>query len=154
MKKILISACVVLIIFTLLTLLRVDNLKSISPVDISPENWKSGDLEKMNVLYQQIVTREHYVEGKNGVIVGLGSPQSQRAGLEALLQGGSAADAVLTASLTAITLEAGSYYSYAGFMTMMYYDVIRIGKLLRVHRCRSAISLNHSMVLLHIVSDH
>jgi len=43
-------------------------------------------------------------------------------GLEALRQGGSAADAALATALTQIALRAGSLISYAGIMTMVYYD--------------------------------
>jgi gamma-glutamyltranspeptidase/glutathione hydrolase len=45
-----------------------------------------------------------------------------RAGVEALRQGGSAADAALTTALAQIALAAGSFISYAGTMNMVYYE--------------------------------
>ena len=58
----------------------------------------------------------------NGVIAGTTSAAAGRAGLEALRQGGTAADAVLATSLAQITLAMGSWVSYAGILTMVYFD--------------------------------
>ncbi len=51
------------------------------------------------------------------------SPIAVQAGLEALRQGGTAADAAATVALTQITTQLGSVVSYAGIMTLVYYDV-------------------------------
>ena len=56
------------------------------------------------------------------MIAGTTSAAAGRAGLEALRQGGSAADAVLATSLAQITLAMGSWVSYAGILTMVYFD--------------------------------
>ena len=62
------------------------------------------------------------VEGRHGMVVGTTGAPAVRAGLEALRQGGSAVDAALTTSLMQIALAAGSWVSYAGFMTLVHYD--------------------------------
>lgn len=58
----------------------------------------------------------------NGLISAVASPVAVLAGLEALRQGGNAADAAATVALTQITRELGSVVSYAGITTMLYYD--------------------------------
>ncbi len=68
-------------------------------------------------------SRTIHVQGNHNIIVGTANSLAQSAGHEALLRGGSAADAVLTASLTSIVLEAGAPISYGGIFTMVYYDV-------------------------------
>src|SRR5512139_1700288 len=75
-------------------------------------NWLNKQFGLQNVL----------AEGKNGVIAGTTSASAERAGLEALRQGGSAVDAVLATSLTQISQAMGSWVSYAGIFTMVYYD--------------------------------
>ncbi len=60
--------------------------------------------------------------GKKGMVVGTSGALAVKAGLEALKQGGSAVDAALTTSLAQISLSTGCWVSYAGFMTMVYFD--------------------------------
>ena len=91
-------------------------------VDLSPAKWGAGDLEFYTRLNRQFGLQNVLAQGANGVVSGTTSASAQRAGLEALQQGGSAADAVLTTSLTQIALAAGSWVSYAGIITMVYYD--------------------------------
>ena len=93
-----------------------------SPTDLSPKKWRAGDLEIYNWLDKQFGLQNVLVEGRNGVIAGTTSAAAGRAGLEALRQGGSAADAVLATSLAQITLAMGSWVSYAGILTMVYFD--------------------------------
>ena len=50
------------------------------------------------------------------------SPIAVHAGMEALRQGGTAADAAATVALTQITTALGSYVSYAGILQLVYYD--------------------------------
>jgi hypothetical protein len=116
----------ILISFSLLPVVPGEKTEQTQSLHLSPENWAPGDLQKFNELQQQVGRLGIDVaKGSHGVIVGILSPQSQRAGLEALYKGGSAADAVLTASLATIALEAGSVISYAGILTMVYYDAQR-----------------------------
>jgi gamma-glutamyltranspeptidase / glutathione hydrolase len=61
-------------------------------------------------------------EGREGVIVGLTGPRAVHAGLEALKRGGSASDAAIATALTQVVEAAGSYVSFAGILSMIYYD--------------------------------
>jgi gamma-glutamyltranspeptidase/glutathione hydrolase len=92
------------------------------PVDLSPKKWPAGEREIYGWLNKQFGLQNVLAEGKNGVIAGTTGAAAERAGLEALRQGGSAADAVLATSLAQITLAMGSWVSYAGILTMVYYD--------------------------------
>jgi gamma-glutamyltranspeptidase/glutathione hydrolase len=91
-------------------------------VDLSPEKWADGDFEYYSRLNDQFGLQNVLAEGSNGVVTGTTSAAAQRAGLEALIQGGSAVDAVLTTSLAQIALAMGSWVSYGGIFTMVYYD--------------------------------
>ncbi len=60
--------------------------------------------------------------GNDGVISATGSPIAVQAGLQALKQGGNAADAAATVALTQIIRHLGALVSYSGIMTLLYYD--------------------------------
>ena len=96
--------------------------KELSDVDLSPANWPEGELDKYKELNKTFNEPAPYVSGEKGMIVGTTGSLACRAGLEALKQGGSAADAAITTAMTQICLAAGSWVSYAGIMTMVYYD--------------------------------
>jgi gamma-glutamyltranspeptidase/glutathione hydrolase len=91
-------------------------------VDLTPEKWAEGDFDFYSRLNNQFGLQNVLAEGSNGVVTGTTSASAQRAGLEALIQGGSAVDAVLTTSLAQIALAMGSWVSYGGIFTMVYYD--------------------------------
>ena len=57
-----------------------------------------------------------------GAIAATSSSEAVDAGVGALEDGGSAADAALATALTQVALSAGSYASYAGVLTMVYYE--------------------------------
>ncbi len=57
-----------------------------------------------------------------GMVTGTTGAQAIEGGVEILRAGGSAADAAMSTALTQICLAAGSWVSYAGLMTMVYYD--------------------------------
>ncbi len=65
---------------------------------------------------------QYYAEGNKGIVVGSSYAQAVRAGLEVLQEGGSAVDSALATSLGQIALAAGSSVSYAGALTMVYYE--------------------------------
>jgi len=90
--------------------------------DLSPKKWPTGERAVYDWLDKQFGLQNVLAEGKNGVITGTSSASAQRAGLEALRQGGSAVDAVIATSLAQIALAMGSWVSYAGIFTMVYYD--------------------------------
>ena len=62
------------------------------------------------------------VEGHSGLVAATMSPIAVRAGIEALKQGGTAADAAATVALTQVTTALGSYVSAAGILQLVYYD--------------------------------
>jgi gamma-glutamyltranspeptidase/glutathione hydrolase len=62
------------------------------------------------------------VGGKSGLVSGTSSALAVRVGIEALKQGGSAADAAAAVALTQVSTVLGSYVSYAGVMQLTYYD--------------------------------
>lgn len=91
-------------------------------VDLSPTNWPEDELKKYDELNAKFGGQNQLATSKTGIISGTTSASAIRAGLEALNQGGTAADAALTTSLTQISLAQGAWVSYAGIITMVYYD--------------------------------
>ena len=91
-------------------------------VALSPSLWPEGELEQYTKLNQTYDQPHPLGEGRKGMVVGTSSALAVRAGVEALKQGGSAADAVMTTALTQITVGVGAAVSFAGAMVMTYYD--------------------------------
>lgn len=94
-----------------------------SQADLSPNRWKPA--EKAQVEQAEMVpwpSQARVVEGHSGLVTGTMSPIAVHAGIEALRQGGTAADAAATVALTQITTALGSYVSYAGILQLVYYD--------------------------------
>jgi gamma-glutamyltranspeptidase/glutathione hydrolase len=112
--------CSVLVVVA--TVLAIAWVAESADVDLSPDSWPAGDLEFYSRLNHQYGLQNVLAEGTNGVVTGTTGAMAQRAGLEALIQGGSAADAVIATSLAQIALAMGSWVSYAGIFTMVYYD--------------------------------
>src|ERR1035438_4749385 len=92
--------------------------------DLSPANWPKAERERLEKLESQTWSplEERSVEGSAGIISATVSPLSTYAGIQALKQGGNAADAAATTALTQVTMQLGSVVSYAGIFTMLYYD--------------------------------
>src|SRR5215510_10011670 len=91
-------------------------------VRMSPEAWPPAELEKYWRLQRDYQRPRPSVESAKGMVAVTLDAFSARIGLEALRQGGSAADAALATSLAQIALDAGAPTSYAGVLTMVYYD--------------------------------
>jgi len=89
---------------------------------MSPEDWPPGELEKFWRLQHDYRRPHPAVESEKGMVAVTSDAVSARVGLEALQQGGSAADAAMATSLAQIALQAGAPTSYAGILTMVYYD--------------------------------
>ncbi len=90
--------------------------------DLSPARWSAEvvrDLEERNRTYGQPYPE---MEAPNGMVAATSEPLAIHAGVEALKQGGTAMDAVVATSLTQIVLQAGSGISFAGQMTLLYYE--------------------------------
>jgi gamma-glutamyltranspeptidase/glutathione hydrolase len=102
------------------------------PVDLSPAKWptearaRAEQQEFFSGSWAPRVARS--VHSKDGVISATVSPISVEAGLQALRQGGNAADAAVTVALTQICTQLGSVVSYAGIMSALYFDA-KTGKI-------------------------
>jgi len=97
-------------------------------VDLSPRKWNPAEKAQAELgEMSPSPTQARVVEGKSGLVTGTMSPIAVRAGVEALKQGGTAADAAATVALTQITTALGSYVSYAGVLQLVYYEA-RTGK--------------------------
>lgn len=91
--------------------------------DLSPANWKPTDkkrVEQMEML--PFPPQERMIEGRSAIVSNTGSPIAVQAGLEALKDGGTAADAAATVALTQITTALGSYVSFAGIAELVYFE--------------------------------
>jgi len=93
-------------------------------VDLSPENWPAAEREHVERIESQTWSplEARKVAGTGGLVSATVSPIAVYAGVQALKQGGSAADAAATTALTQITTQLGSVVSYAGVFTMLYYE--------------------------------
>jgi gamma-glutamyltranspeptidase/glutathione hydrolase len=108
-------------------------LTPVFAADLSPAKWPPD--EKAHAESQELSvfpTKARLVEGRSGLVAATLSPVAALAGIEALKQGGTAADAASTIALTQITMGLGSYVSYAGILQLVYYD----------HRTRKLYSLD------------
>src|SRR5262249_48021711 len=91
-------------------------------VALSPEAWPQGELEKYQQLQRTYFRSRPAAESSQGMVAVTSEAFAARVGLEALQQGGSAADAALATALAQVALTAGSTISYAGILTLVYYD--------------------------------
>lgn len=91
-------------------------------VDLSPARWSADERARFEKYRQQFTNHNVLVQAKSAVITGTTCAPAVRCGLEAMKQGGTAADAVLTTSLAQIAFSKGAWVSYAGVMTMVYYE--------------------------------
>jgi gamma-glutamyltranspeptidase/glutathione hydrolase len=93
-------------------------------VDLSPENWPADERARVEALELRGPSPpdSRVVDGANGIVSATVSPVSVYAGMQALRNGGNAADAAAVTALTQVTMQLGSVVSYAGIFTMLYYD--------------------------------
>lgn len=98
-------------------------------IDLSPASWPPGELERYSKLNYEYDRPHPEGTGRKGLIVGTSSALAVRSGLEALKQGGSAADAAVVTAMAQIVLSAGCCMSFAGDYMLTYYEA-RTG---RVH---------------------
>jgi gamma-glutamyltranspeptidase / glutathione hydrolase len=104
-------------------LLRVMFAQSDGTIASSPTAWP----DKGRYLALEMGARpgnppETALQSGRAMVVGETNPFAVHAGVETLKRGGSAADAVLTAALAQVALNAGAAVSYAGILTAVYYD--------------------------------
>jgi gamma-glutamyltranspeptidase/glutathione hydrolase len=91
-------------------------------VNLSPAAWPAGDLEEYTALNDTYDRPRAVAEGTHGLVSGTFHALAVHAGLEALEQGGTAADAAVTTALAQIAIGGGAGTSYAGSMDILYYD--------------------------------
>ena len=97
--------------------------EAIAPqINLSPAAWPPRELEKYLELEDISFPGNPEAKGQGGAVTGSYHPLAQRAGLEALAQGGSSVDAALTTAMTQITAGAGAVISFFGIMTLVHYD--------------------------------
>src|SRR5262245_6861708 len=70
----------------------------------------------------QVALADEPQSSVGGAVAATSSREAVDAGVGALKDGGSAVDAALATALTQVALSAGSYASYAGVLTMVYYE--------------------------------
>jgi len=91
--------------------------------DLSPQTWKAADRNHVEELEMNpFAPNARVVRGNSALICDTGSPIAVYAGMQALKNGGNAADAAATVALTQIATELGSYVSYAGVLQLIYFD--------------------------------
>jgi gamma-glutamyltranspeptidase/glutathione hydrolase len=91
--------------------------------DLSPARWTPADKNRVETLETRFFpSQARTIEGSSGIICNTGSPIAVHAGMEALKQGGTAADAAATVALTQISVWLGSVVSYGGVLHLVYYE--------------------------------
>lgn len=96
---------------------------SASAADLSPARWPPAvraEVEQRELASFPAAART--VQGRSSLVTGTLSPIAVHAGMEALRQGGTAADAAATVALTQVATNLGSVVSYAGVSQLLYYE--------------------------------
>jgi gamma-glutamyltranspeptidase/glutathione hydrolase len=91
--------------------------------DLSPSRWPAAtraELEQRELA--SFPASAQSIQGGSMLVTGTLSPIAVHAGMEALRQGGTAADAVATVELTQVATNLGSVVSYAGISELLYYE--------------------------------
>jgi gamma-glutamyltranspeptidase/glutathione hydrolase len=94
-------------------------------VDLSPGLWDAAVREEVEALELdsfQGAPETRSLTGRKGVVSATVSPLAVRSGIETLARGGNAADAAITTALTGVATALGAYVSYAGIVSLVYYD--------------------------------
>ena len=87
-----------------------------------PGQWPKQELNHYLALENEWGRPQPEAVASKAMIAGTTGPLAIHAGFQALRQGGTAADAAITTALAQIALSAGGAISYAGMMTVVYYD--------------------------------
>lgn len=94
-------------------------------IDLSKVTWDKNELKRYlepSTAPPRTGGVQVAVVGKYGMVTSTSGVLATHVGIETLKMGGSAADAIIATSLAQIALTAGAAISYAGVMTMVYYD--------------------------------
>lgn len=91
--------------------------------DLSPGHWPEAERAKLEAreagIWPQAAAT---LNGTQVMVSATASPVAVHAGIEALRQGGTAADAAVTTALTQVTMMLGANVSFAGVAELLYYD--------------------------------
>ena len=87
-----------------------------------PGRWPKQELNRYLALENEWGQPQPEAVASKAMIAGTTGPLAIHAGFQALRHGGTAADAAITTALAQIALSAGGAISYAGMMTVVYYD--------------------------------
>jgi gamma-glutamyltranspeptidase/glutathione hydrolase len=96
---------------------------SASAADLSPGHWPAA--ERAEIEQREVRTfpsSARTVQGDTVLVTGTLSPIAVHAGMEALRQGGTAADAAAVVALTQVATNLGSVVSYAGVSQLLYFE--------------------------------
>ncbi len=89
---------------------------------LGPSNWPAADRERFWTIQQAALPGNPAARGKGGAVSTALNGLAARVGEEALRQGGSATDAVMSAALTQIVLGGGAVISFFGILALMHHD--------------------------------
>lgn len=93
------------------------------PEALSPAAWPPEERAEFAVSPGEGHSEDPHTDlSTKGMVVGSTGPLAIRAGLKALENCGTALDAVLTTAMAQITLAAGSWVSFAGVSSLLYYE--------------------------------
>lgn len=94
-----------------------------SAADLSPAHWSAAERSQLEQAeaksYPDLVRR---LQGRREVVSATMSPIAVHVGMEALRQGGTAADAAVAVALTQVETNLGSIVSYSGIAELVYYE--------------------------------
>lgn len=91
--------------------------------DLSPGHWPTAERARLEQAeLNPYPTRFRTLDGRREMVSATLSPIAVHAGMEALRQGGTAADAAVAVALTQVATNLGSIVSYAGIAELVYYD--------------------------------
>lgn len=89
---------------------------------LAPSAWPQSEQDHWWAIQQAALPGNPSAHGRQGAVATALHGIAARVGLEALQQGGSAVDAVLSAALTQIVLGGGAVISIFGILQLMHYD--------------------------------
>ena len=91
--------------------------------DLSPAHWPAAERAQLEAAeaanYPDTVSRP---QSRGAMVSATMSPVAVHAGMEALRQGGTAADAAVATALTQVEINLNSFVSYAGIAELVYYE--------------------------------
>lgn len=91
---------------------------------LGPSVWPAADRKKYWKIQQSQLPGNPPARGHGGAVSTALNGLAARVGEEALRQGGSAVDAVMSAALAQIVLGGGAVISFFGILALMHYDAV------------------------------